>query len=583
MATISLETFTKRFPLLRAAAGALFILMLPAFTWLVMGPLSTRFDSFRNRTIGFVLLAVAGTVLVRTALPRLSWTAAGFASILVQGFVYRLALFIPEISTYPLSLGWSEASRYYYASIFFSRGIYGIWTPPSVLHPSRYLMQAVPFLVPGLPILFHRIWQVLLWIGFTSLTAYALVKRLKLQDKFNAFLLGTWAFLFLFQGPVYYHLLVMVIAVLWFFDAQRFRRSLVVVLLASAWAGISRINWLPVPGMLAAALYFLEVEVRGRKLIDYLLHPALYTLVGAAAGFLVQKAYETFSGNPAYVFGSSFSSDLLWYRLMPSSTYEYGILRAAAVAALPALALLVYTLWKMRRKVHPIRWAGIAAILAVLLAGGLVVSVKIGGGSNLHNLDAFLALLLVSTAAAALGRIRAEEAGAGVPSRSPVLLLTLAVIVPVGFLFQYGGALHPPDQEEAGISLARLKEIVEPAAARGERILFIAERHLITFGELDVELEPDYERVFLMEMAMANNKAYLERFHNDLRSHRFDMIVLEKQHNIYQGRTVAFGEENDAWVSRVSEPLMCSYSIGYEIPEVNLVVYVPGGDEQYCR
>jgi len=86
-----------------------------------------------------------------------------------------------------------------------------------------------------------------------------------------------------------------------------------------------------------------------------------------------------------------------------------------------------------------------------------------------------------------------------------------------------------------------------------------------------------------MEMAMANNKEYLERFYNDLRSQRFDMIIMEKQNVNYQGREVAFGEENDAWVSRVSEPLLCSYSPGNEFPELNLVVYVPGGDEQFCQ
>ncbi|RPI78218.1 MAG: hypothetical protein EHM41_25920, partial [Chloroflexi bacterium] len=271
MTTIGLQTAKKQFPFLRAAAASLFVLLLPVFTWLVMGPFSTRFDSFRNRTIAFVLLAAAGTVLIRRAFPRLSWAAAVFSSVLFQGTAYRLALFIPEISTYPFSLGWSEGSRYYYASLYFARRIYGFWTPLSVLHPTRYLMQAVPFLLPGLPVLAHRIWQVLLWISLSSLTAYVLVLRLNLKDKLPALLLGVWAFLFLFQGPVYYHLLVIVIAVVWLFDVKKFWRSLLVVLAASAWAGVSRINWLPVPGMLAAILYFCEVEVRGKKLMNYLL------------------------------------------------------------------------------------------------------------------------------------------------------------------------------------------------------------------------------------------------------------------------------------------------------------------------
>ena len=62
---------------------------------------------------------------------------------------YKLASFIPDISTYPFSLAWSEASRYYYASLWLSKQVYGQLIPPSVLHPSRYLLQAIPVPVSG--------------------------------------------------------------------------------------------------------------------------------------------------------------------------------------------------------------------------------------------------------------------------------------------------------------------------------------------------------------------------------------------------------------------------------------------------
>jgi hypothetical protein len=44
---------------------------------------------------------------------------------------------------------------------------------------------------------------------------------------------------------------------------------------------------------------------------------------------------------------------------------------------------------------HTIRQLGLAAILSVLFLGGIIVSTKIGGGSNLHNLDAYLVVLWV--------------------------------------------------------------------------------------------------------------------------------------------------------------------------------------------
>src|SRR4030042_4844994 len=86
-------------------------------------------------------------------------------SFLLAACLYVAISYLPEISSYPLTLTWSEASRYYYASLFFAERIYGVVAPPTVLHPSRYLMQAVPFLIPNSPLWLHRLWQVFLWLA----------------------------------------------------------------------------------------------------------------------------------------------------------------------------------------------------------------------------------------------------------------------------------------------------------------------------------------------------------------------------------------------------------------------------------
>jgi hypothetical protein len=46
-------------------------------------------------------------------------------------------------------MGWSEGSRYYYASLFFSKKIYQLDLPYPLPSPSRYLMLSLPFLIPG--------------------------------------------------------------------------------------------------------------------------------------------------------------------------------------------------------------------------------------------------------------------------------------------------------------------------------------------------------------------------------------------------------------------------------------------------
>jgi hypothetical protein len=571
----------------------LFLLLAIAFPWLVMSPAGAYLQALWSRLLVFSIFTILGVVLLKPTHLGLSWSKALAVVVLTYGVVYKVAAFIPEVSTYPFSLGWSEASRYYYASTFLSEKIYGTWTPPSVLHPSRYLMQAIPFLASGLPLWAHRAWQVFLWVSTSLVTGVLLARRLGLKRGLNGILFVAWAFLFLFQGPLYYHLLLMVILVLWGFDRQRFWRSLVVVLVASAWAGISRINWLPVPGMLAAALYFLEVRVEKEGWLKYLLKPALWVGSGTPLAYAVQVLYERFSGNPAAYFGSSFTSDLLWYRLLPNVTYPLGVLPAAILVSLPLLLLILSHLavrdvsqgrwggWRLLH--HPIRTLGLGGILFVLGLGGIVVSVKIGGGSNLHNIDAFLVLLLVVASYIALDRFNKDKPALGDPTRPSSALVAMAIALPVLFAATAGGPLPDRNLSAASATVSELQESVSQITAGGDEVLFIAERHLLIFQDLDAgPVVHEYEKVFLMEMAMAANESYFEDFYEDIFSHRFGLIVSNPLWPHYQGRTHSFGEENDAWVRWVVEPLNCAYQEWKTLPEVPLVLLIPNEAMETC-
>jgi hypothetical protein len=570
-----------------------FIALAILFPGLVMGPVGGGFQSLWVRLLVFSVTAILGATLIKPVRTGLGWSSAIALSMLTFGVVYKLATFIPDISTYPFSLGWSETSRYYYASTFLAEKIYGAWTPPSILHPSRYLMQAIPFIAPELPLWAHRAWQVFLWISTSLATGILLARRLGLKQGLHQILFTAWAFLFLFQGPLYYHLLVMVILVLWGFDRKRFWRSLVVVLVASAWAGISRINWMPVPGLLAAALYFLEARVEEDGWFRYLIKPAIWVSLGAPLAYIVQVLYERFSGNPAEYFGSSFSSDLLWYRLIPSVTYPLGVLPAAALVSLPLVLLILTGLiehetghnqWaKWRLTHHPIRLLGLGAILFVLGFGGIIVSVKIGGGSNLHNIDAFLILLLVTGSYTVLGHFRYDEPASAGKSGPSMVLIAWAIVLPVLFTITAGGPLPNRDSTVAAAALSELQESVRQVSAGGGEVLFIAERHLLLFQNMDTgPVVHDYEKVFLMEMAMAGNKAYFDDFYEDLYSHRYGLIVSDTLWPHYQGRTHPFGEENDAWVRWVVEPLICSYQEWKTLSGVGLVLLVPDEAMQTC-
>jgi hypothetical protein len=577
-----------------------YILSFALFPLLVMGLVSQALANIPLRLAFFCILSVGGAWLFRRGWPQYGWGIALLLTTLGYGFVYKIASFIPDVSSFPFSLGWSEASRYYYASLWFSKKVYGVALPPSVLHPSRYLLQSLPFLIPNSSLLIHRLWQVFLWIISASLTSWLLIRRLtpkgQKRSQVVSLCLLFWTFLFLFQGPIYYHLLFMVILILWGYDSTRFWRTLVFVFIASIWAGISRINWLPVPGLLAASLYLLEVRAKDKSLWRYILSPTIWVLAGTALGYASQQAYQLWSGNPQAWFGSSFSSNLLWYRLLPNQTYPTGILLSSVFVSLPLFGLMIFRLINHWREYHIIRLVGLTAILFVLFVGGVVVSVKIGGGSNLHNLDAYLILLLViasyiyfecfTTDYVVQQEKQIQEDSASDANKLArlieVILLSLALVFPLYFVISTGGAIPQRDFKAAQDALQTINASTQQAVKQGGEVLFINQRHLLTVDYIHgVPLVPEDELVFLMEMAMSDNSSYLNSFYNDLRNQRFAMIVSEPLTTQYQGRSHSFGEENDAWVERVSEPILCYYEPTTQVEAAGVILYTPRAEP--CR
>ncbi len=496
--------------------------------------------------------------------------------LLIYGVLYRVAAFVPEIQTGPFALGWSEGSRFYNASLFASKSLYGSKLPLPVLHPSRYLMQALPFFLGIRSILFHRIWQVVLWLGMTVWGSWLMTKRFNTSAKVSATWLTAFLFLFFFQGAVYYHLMVCVVLVLLGYKKDKPWRTLVFVLLASAWAGISRVNWMPVPGLMAVTLYLLETTFDGKKWVKYLVWPAVWVIGGLAIAYLAKQGYIAISGEDPAIFDSAFSSALLWHRLLPNATFFMGIVPAIALVILPGAALF----WlKFRERsltaLHWLQWLGLAGILGVFLAGGLVVSVKIGGGGDLHNLDAFLVfwvLIVGVILSISPSWQKSEENPTDFQSRR--FWLAVAVIVPVFFAFMRAGTWSFGAAQSQGTELSDLKNAIAVLQEKGGDVLFISERQLITFGELDLPIVHEYEKVFLMEMAMGNNQDYLSLFCQKLKDHAFVAIVSDPLSTNIQGSNRGFADENNAWVEQVVLPMLAEYesALSWRNGEINLLV-----------
>ena len=537
------------------------------------------------------LVQVFGLKLIQ---PSLRWHTSFAIILLVQGMIYQLWGIFAAASTDPFSMGYSEAGRHFYASLFFSEKLYGMKLPLPFLHPSRYLLLSIPFLIDGLPLWAHRFWQALLWFALTLGASYSLAWRMRLKS-WAKVLVTAWAFLFFLQGAVYYHLQICVILVLIgvhmesggsppkqsIGKANGFQntRALIIIIVASLWAGISRVNWFPVPAMLAIALYVLETPLKNRGW-KYWITPAIWGIVGIASALLSQFIYIQVSGNAdVSSFGSSFTSQLIWARLIPNETFPLGIIPGILLVSGPLMIAFYQMIRGKMNLLHPFRWLALLAMLFVLFVGGAVVSTKIGGGGDLHNMDAFLVMLSVVVMAFWTNQVKGDEEPVPMWGRVGWGVTAAALLIPLGFAIRHIGFYPTYDSSITAKNIQLLQESIQ---TNGE-ILFITERQLITFDYLHgVRLVPEYEQSELMEMAMSRNQPYLEKYYDDLHNRRFALIIAEEQ-KFTEQKHGAFMEEDAAWVHYVGVPLLCNYKPVLDLASNNIQVFEPRPKQAQCK
>jgi len=287
---------------------------------------------------------------------------------------------------------------------------------------------------------------------------------------------------------------------------------------------------------------------------------------------------------------------LLWYRLFPNATSGIGILATLVIAVAPMLVLLTYLYVTRRWKLSLLQKVGLVMPLLVFLAVGLVVSTKAGGGGDLHNLDMFLIGVLFTAVIAWEngGRQWLSQIGSSPVWIKGVLILLLVIpgIQPLAALrsFQFAEDLPwlvtltdvsdekflemLPPQEEVDKILQTIRQDVAEKESQGD-VLFLDQRQLLTFGYVNnVPLVPEYEKKVLMNEAMADNADYFSQFYADLEAGRFSLIVSEPLRAPVKDSSYEFGEENNAWVKWVVEPVLCYYQEieTFRNPQIQLLV-----------
>ena len=535
------------------------------------------------RLLVFWFLTLLGAAGLSIWHVRVSFAGAWMVTALLQAVIHRLAMELPEITNYPFALGWSETTRFYLASLFVSKEVYGRQLALPIINPSLHMLLIPPYWFDA-PLWFHRFWQIAVRYVLLGSTAWILVRRFPLSKRRNQFVFWCWAYLYLFQGPLYFQLALAVLIVLWGYRTRQPLLTWTAILIASAWSGLSRINWFPVPASIAAMLYLLEAPYERGKFWKYVLQPVIWIVAGTATAALVQQIYISISGVPdPSTFFTSLVSDILWYRLLPNETYAYGVLPGILLVSLPLVLIIIHVLRQRWADWHPVRLSFIFLGLLAYFIVGLIVSAKIGGGGDLHNMDAYMVLLLIVSSYLFFGRYKPQLKPQADPVSIPWSLLMLLVVVPVWFSAQTSARFKSYDRASAANALSDLQARVDFANQQKRDILFISQRHMISMHMLEgIDLIPAYEREELMEMAMSDQQNYLDAFRADVQNQRFALIVVDPLKFKLLGSNYSMGEENNAWARRVIKPILCNYQVAVSYPQFNLALYVPQEGTRQC-
>jgi hypothetical protein len=508
------------------------------------------------------------------------------------------------VSNYPFSFYWSEGNRFWDYSALYGRRLYNYPQNQPIdafIDRGRQLLWGLPFLMPGL-----TIWGMRFWDGVVTTLPYAILgwvafQRFK-EHKALWFLSGVWAFVFLTQGPIYTPLVISAILV-----AIAWRRPLWIAIplvgLAGYYAQTARYTWMFAPAMWAGMLYLADTPAQGKKATKQQWAIAILVVLAGLLGGIILPRLPLNSQPVAVTQDTSTTlqetnpeSDvispqgllhvltrqpLLWERLLPNATYPLGILLSIILVSVPLVILLIYLVRTGRWQLDWLRGLVVAAPLAIFLCVGLIVSVKIGGGSNLHNLDMFIIGLLI--AAALAWRAGGFRVLAHLDTE-PIWVQILMVVMMLFFTYQPllgAGPLELPPKDRVDKALITLRTEVEIAAQQGE-VLFMDQRQLLTFGFVPkIPLVVEYEKKLMMDTAMTGDESYFLPLYADLARHRFSLIVSEPLHTRVRESEYQFGDENNAWVKWVAGPILCYYKPLVTFKDIRVQLLVPregGGD-----
>ena len=594
-----LQPIIQRFVFLRQKLSFLRWILVPLFLifpiyifqYTLWGLVFTD-TSFRIFVWLFQVIFLA-ILLTREERNLISWHSL-LLSVLLTSTSYTLANVFSYVSDYPFNLYWSDGNRLWDYSLMFGRERYNY--PPdqpikALISSGRQFLWGLPYLLPNSTILFHRFWSALVLSFPYAVLGWVAFKD---KDKKNGFLIGLWLFVFLHQGPIYTPLVLsaILVAIAW---EKSLWIAIPLVAIAGYYAESARYTWEFAPAIWAGVLSLNGSKLKGTRLS---LHDwgraILLGIAGISLWLLAGKIPDVEAGVSQH--------PLLWYRLLPNDTYPEGILGGLLIATLPIIILLLYLVKK--KYWRPSVWQKLAILgsLFAFLFVGVIISTKMGGGNNLHNLDMFLIALLFTAAIAwknggsewlsetekmpfwvkiTLIFLIALPALSPLQKLEPRLSLSKSEIKTVQILADTETVNALPDQNKIYDAIWFIRHAINDAD-EGE-VLFIDQRQLLTFGVVPkIPLVPEYEKKRMMNEAMASNATYFASYYEDLANHRFALIITEPLKIDLKNQEGIFAEESDAWGQWVAAPTLCYYEPIQTMHGVYIELLIPRQEALDC-
>ena len=504
------------------------------------------------------------------------------------GLGFYISSRISGITNYPFTISWSESGRIFNAYQIYAPLLSGQHLSWPWLDPGRAILDGLVLLLPSTQIWMERFWIDLLFLLSATVTSLVIVKRAFSFSPLRnekaggrlVWLLVLWGMFFLLQGPVYYHVLLGVFAIPWFYNPKKPFLLLVLVMAGSIWEGLCRVNWFLMPACVAILLYLLTEPFSGKNLWRYIRWPLVYLVVGGLASF---GSYLLFIKSTAYVvpfLDPRMHYAYFLYKLWPNNGFV-GLLPGITLLCLPLLCVILVAIWKNNKKLHWLRLLAIASILIMFSAGSTLVSIRAGGGYDLHNFDSLLLLLFICGCFFGLEAVSQDKSvhlEKAVLTNYGVLFCLMAVSI----LFAYHPTQPTPSSkiDQSAAAIQQINVLINKYTQTDHPVLFIDERQLLVYQMLsETQIYVPYDKIELMEMAMARNSEYSQKFSADIKDQKFSLIISEVLPKwpkpFHKDKFDPDWYENNVWVNVVSTPVLMYYAPIYTNQDLGFTIYAP--------